>query len=164
MTYRAYVRPSGFRHYLQRRNKHRESPIVVNIPSSIKIIILLKDIFFLNKCFQNFKGRRIYVHVSIIKEVDNFYSLIVSIYYPNRYWQTGSTPFFLILYYMDVVKIGILFFRPFYCEMTIKNSLICLTDFIIARWKTLLILTKLKLLLSVSPSLFSEKPFTVIDL
>lgn len=65
---------------------------------------------------------------------------------------------------MDVVKIGILFFRPFYCEMTIKNSLICLTDFIIARRKTLLILTKLKLLLSVSPSLFSEKPFTVIDL
>lgn len=130
----------------------------------LKLLYFLRTYFFLNKCFQNFKGRRIYVHVSIIKEVDNFYSLIVSLYYPNRYWQTGSTPFFLILYYMDVVKIGILFFRPFYCEMTIKNSLICLTDFIIARWKTLLILTKLKLLLSVSPSLFSEKPFTVIDL
>jgi len=123
----------------------------------LKLLYFLRTYFFLNKCFQNFKGRRIYVHVSIIKEVANFYTLSVSIYYLKRYWQTGSTPFFRILYYMDVVKIGILFFRPFYCKMTIKNSLICLTDFIIARWKTLLILTKLKLLLSVSPTVYFLK-------
>ena len=124
----------------------------------LKLLYFLKINFFLNKCFQNFKGRRIYVHVSIIKEVANFYTLSVSIYYQIlTNWQTGSTPFFLILYHMDVVKIGILFFRPFYCKMTIKNSLICLTDFIIARWKTLLILTKLKLLLSVSPTVYFLK-------
>lgn len=70
--------------YREGTNTEKVQPLLTFL-RRLKLLYFLRTYFFLNKCFQNFKGRRIYVHVSIIKEVDNFYSLIVSIYYPNRY-------------------------------------------------------------------------------